>query len=96
MDNNLRSSYDNLLKMRDTDKNLKLNLNKAINNYNKMAANYINGNATLNQVDQSKLEILNIEKQIEQNKLNYVISLYTFEKPYLVSSNSPDSSSMEQ
>lgn len=96
MDSNLRSSYDNLLKMRDTDKNLKLNLNKAIDSYNKMAANYINGNAVLNQVDQAKLEILNIEKQIEQNKLKYIISLYTFEKPYLVSSNSPDSSSMEQ
>nr|WP_317357036.1 stalk domain-containing protein [uncultured Tyzzerella sp.] len=83
IENKIRSNYDNLLKMRDADKNLKLELNKAIDNYNTVAANYISGNATLNQVEQAELAILNVEKQIEQNKINYSIALYTFEKPYL-------------
>ena len=85
MENKLRSSYDNLLKTRDNDKSLKLQLNKAIDDYNKVVANYISGNATLNQVEQAELGILNVEKQIEENKINYAISLYTFEKPYLQS-----------
>ena len=85
MENKLRSSYDNLLKTRDNDKSLKLQLNKAIDDYNKVVANYISGNATLNQVEQAELGILNVEKQIEENKINYAVSLYTFEKPYLQS-----------
>lgn len=87
MENKIRSNYDNLLKMRDNDKNLKIELNKAIDIYNTTVANYISGNATLNQVEQSKLAILNIEKQIEQNKINYSIALYTFNKPYLTSTD---------
>lgn len=83
IENKLRTSYDNLLKMRDADKSLKLELNKAIDTYNSTVANYINGNSTLFQVEQAELGILNVEKQIEQNKINYTISLYTFNKPYL-------------
>ena len=83
MENKLRASYDNLLKMRDTDKSLKLELNKAIDAYNATVANYISGNATIYQVEQAELAILNVEKQIEQNKINYTIALYTFNKPYL-------------
>ena len=93
MENKLRSSYDNLLKIRDNDKSLKLQLNKAIDDYNKVVANYISGNVTLNQVEQAELVILNIEKQIEENKINYAISLYTFEKPYLQSGVNLSSSS---
>ncbi|WP_250278667.1 stalk domain-containing protein [[Clostridium] colinum] len=88
MENQLRSSYDNLIKMRDTDKTLKRDLEKSIDEYNKVAANYISGNATLNQVKQAELGILNVEKQIEQNKINFATSLYTFEKPYLSSPSS--------
>ena len=94
MENKLRSSYNNLLKMRDNDKSLKLELNKAIDTYNTTVANYINGNATLNQVEQAELGILNVEKQIEQNKINYSISIYTFGKPYLSGGGSTDTPSM--
>ncbi len=95
MENKIRSSYDNLLKMRDTDKSLKLELNKAIDNYNAVVANYVSGNATLNQVEQAELGILNIEKQIEQNKINYSVALYNFDKPYLSGVGFGSSSDMQ-
>lgn len=85
MEEKLRSSYNNLLKIKDNDKSLKIELDKSIDSYNNIVTNYINGNATLNQIEQAKLAILNIEKQIEQNKINFSVSLYTFNKPYLIS-----------
>lgn len=87
MEEKLRSSYNNLLKMKDNDKNLNIELDKAIDSYNNIVTNYINGNATLNQIEQAKLAILNIEKQIEQNKINFSVALYTFNKPYLNSTD---------
>lgn len=84
IENKIRTSYDNLVSMRDKDKKLKIDLQKAKDDYNKVVANYINGNATLNNVEQAELGILNVEKQIEENKNNFAIAFYTFEKPYLL------------
>ncbi len=86
LENQIRNSYDNLLKMKNMNKSLRIDLDKSIDTYNKVSANFISGNTTLNQVKEAELGILNIEKQIEQNKINFGIALYTFEKPYLLGS----------
>lgn len=83
LENKMRTSFNNLLRIRDKDKTLKLDLNKAKDAYNKVSANYISGKVTLNQVKEAELAILNIEKQIEQNKIDFEIAFYSFEKPYL-------------
>ena len=85
LESKIRNNYNNLLKIRDRDKILKLDLEKAKDDYNKVAINYINGNTTLNKVKQAELSILNVEKQIEQNRINFETAFYSFEKPYLSS-----------
>ncbi len=83
MENKIRTSYDNLVNLREKDKKLKIDLQKSKDDYNKTVANYINGNATLNNVYQAEFNILNIEKQIEENKNSFSLAYYTFNKPYL-------------
>lgn len=85
IENKLRNSYDNLLKIQARDKSLKAEKEQAKEEYNKVYTNYTSGNATKNQVEAAKLAILNIEKQIEENKMSYALALYTFERPYLSS-----------
>lgn len=80
----IRNTYNELKKMADKDELLKISLNEAIDNYNITMAKYISGKITAYDVEQAKLKILNDEKNIEENKLNFFRLLYNFSKPYLL------------
>ena len=84
LEKKLRDSYANLQKNSDKNKNLENSLETAIKEYNIAVVKYKHGENILYDVEKSKAAILNAEKDIEENKLNFYTTLYTFYKPYLL------------
>lgn len=80
----IRTAYANLQTFADKEKYLKASLKNSIDEYNIAVSNYKIGKITLYQVEQAKLAVLNAEKAIEENKLSFYSTLYTFSKPYLL------------
>lgn len=84
LDKKIRSSYSNLQKLVEQEEVLNDALKSAISDYEIMVSNYKSGKVTLYEVEQAKLAILKAEKDIEENKINFYSTLYTFYKPYLL------------
>lgn len=80
----IRNAYASLQTFVDKENYLKASLENSINEYNIAVSNYKIGKITLYQVEQAKLAVLNAEKAIEENKLSFYSTLYTFSKPYLL------------
>ena len=57
-----------------------------IETYNSVVVSYQAGMATNYQVSQAKLGILNAEIDVEKNALDYDLSVFTFERPYMLKS----------
>lgn len=88
IEKNIRSAYHNLQQLELKDKQLKLDVEKAITDYNTAVVSYNAGMATAYTVKQARLGVLNAEKAVEDNKLNYVMLYETFQKPYLLGKTS--------
>ncbi len=84
IENNIRSAYHQLQQLALQDKQLKLAVEEAITDYNSAVVSYNAGMATEFTVKQARLGVLNAEKAVEDNKLNYIMLYATFEKPYLL------------
>ena len=84
LEKNIRSTYHNIQQLALKDKQLKLDVEQAVTDYNSAVSSYNAGMATEFQVKQARLGVLNAEKAVEDNKLNYIMLTETFEKPYLI------------
>lgn len=84
LEKKIRANYSTLKNLKNKEEVLQNNLNTAINEYNVAVSNYKYGKNTVYQVEQAKNSILNAEKSIEENKLNFINTIYTFYKPYLL------------
>ena len=84
LEKNIRSTYHNIQQLALKDKQLKLDVEQAVTDYNSAVSSYNAGMATEFQVKQARLGVLNAEKAVEDNKLNYIMLTATFEKPYLI------------
>ncbi|MBO5560666.1 MAG: hypothetical protein J6A07_03315 [Firmicutes bacterium] len=84
LEKNIRSAYHQLQQLALKDKQLKLDVETAIINYNSAVVSYNAGMATEFTVKQARLGVLNAEKAVEDNKRSYIMLSATFEKPYLI------------
>ncbi|MDE6181943.1 MAG: TolC family protein, partial [Eubacteriales bacterium] len=84
LEKKIRNAYTNLQTLADKESYLKVSLQNSIDEYNMAVSNYKAGKITLYQVEQAKLAVLNAEKALEENKLSFYSTLYTFSKPYLL------------
>lgn len=87
MEKNIRTAYNNIKQLEEQDKSLRLNIEKAKEDYNAVVVRYQAGMATIYEVNQAKLGILNAEKAVEDNALNYDTLVFSFMHPYLLGSN---------
>lgn len=88
MEKNITAAYNQIKQLEQKNKSLKLALDKAKADYNSVVASFQVGNATVFDVNKAKIAILSAEKDIEENALNYDNLVFTFYRPYLLSSGS--------
>lgn len=87
METNIRNAYNSIKQLEEQNKAKKAAVDKAIETYNSVVVSYQAGMATAYQVSQAKMGILNAEIAVEQNALDYDMLVFTFERPYMLSSN---------
>ena len=87
MATNIRNAYNSIKQLEEQNKAKKAAVDKAIETYNSVVVSYQAGMATAYQVSQAKMGILNAEIAVEQNALDYDMLVFTFERPYMLSSN---------
>ncbi len=88
LETNIRAAYNNIKQLEENNKTLLRAVEQAKSDYNSVVTMYNSGMATEYQVKQAKLGILSAEKDVEDNARNYDMLTFTFERPYLLSSNS--------
>ena len=88
LEQNIRTAYNNIRQLEENNRSLLLAVEQAKDDYNSVVASYNAGMATEYQVEQAKLGILSAEKDVEDNAASYDLLVFTFEKPYLLSSAS--------
>ncbi|MCI8805066.1 MAG: TolC family protein [Clostridiales bacterium] len=86
MATNIRNAYNSIRQLEQQNKAKKAAVQKAIETYNSVVVSYQAGMATNYQVSQAKLGILNAEIDVEKNALDYDLSVFTFERPYMLKS----------
>ncbi len=86
MATNIRNAYNSIRQLEQQNKAKKAAVEKAIETYNSVVVSYQAGMATNYQVSQAKLGILNAEIDVEKNALDYDLSVFTFERPYMLKS----------
>lgn len=79
----IRANYHQIQQLVLKDKQLKLDVEKAVTDYNSAVVSYNAGLATAYTVKQARLGVLNAEKAVEDNRINYVLLTQSFEKSYL-------------
>lgn len=87
MSTNIRNAYNSIKQLEEQNKAKKAAVQKAIETYNSTVVSYQAGMATNYQVSQAKMGILNAEIAVEQNALDYDLLVFTFERPYMLSSS---------
>jgi len=87
MATNIRNAYDSIKQLEEQNVAKKAAVDKAIETYNSTVVSYQAGMATAYQVSQAKMGILNAEMAVEQNELDYDLLVFTFERPYMLSSS---------
>lgn len=88
MKTNIKNAYNNIKQLEEQNKAKKAAVQEAIETYNSVVVSYQAGMATSYQVSQAKMGILNAEKEVEENALNYDLLVFTFERPYMLGSAS--------
>lgn len=83
MRDKIDTDYNNLKLLKDKDETLNIDLTKAISDYNITTTNYINGKITISEVNQAKMQVINAERTIEQNKTAFNIALFMFNNQHL-------------
>lgn len=86
LEKNIRSTYNNIKQLEETNTNLLRAVEQAKADYNSAVTSYRAGMATEYQVKMAKLGILSAEKDVEDNARTYDLMTYAFDKPYLLSS----------
>ena len=83
LEKTIRANYHQIQQLVLKDKQLKLDVEQAITDYNSAVVSYNAGMATAYTVKQARLGVLNAEKAVEDNRINYVLLTESFEKSYL-------------
>lgn len=79
----VRSAYNRLLQLEESVRYGEIDLQKTIENYNVMAANYQAGYLTAYELETARIGILKAEIELMKNEYSYWTLVYGFERPYL-------------
>ena len=88
LEKTIRANYHQIQQLVLKDKQLKLDVEQAVTDYNSAVVSYNAGLATAYTVKQARLGVLNAEKAVEDNRVNYILLTESFEKSYLSASSS--------
>lgn len=80
----LESTYNSMLQLKDKHETLLISLENAKIDYNTAIVNLSAGNIIANQVEQAKISIQSIEKDIEANKIEFSLLYYKFFNTHLL------------
>lgn len=84
MEEKIRNAYNSAKQLEQQNKSNIAAVQEAVDAYNKVVVSYQAGMATIYQVNQAKMGILNAEIAVEQNALDYDMLVFTFERPYML------------
>ncbi len=87
LEKTIRASYHQIQQLVLKDKQLRLDVEQAVTDYNSAVVSYNAGLATAFTVKQARLGVLNAEKALEDNRINYILLTESFEKSYLSAMN---------
>ena len=83
LEKTIRANYHQIQQLVLKDKQLRLDVEQAVTDYNSAVVSYNAGLATAYTVKQARLGVLNAEKAVEDNRINYNLLTESFEKSYL-------------
>jgi len=81
LEKTIRDSYSGLQQLEEAYDALQIDLQTAIDNYERVLTNYFAGMATTIQTEQAKLGILSVESSIQKNRLSYAAAAFAFLRP---------------
>lgn len=85
LDYKMRKAYNNLLLLDEEYTSKKIDLDKAVDAYDKVSVNYETGGAVIHDVLTAELVLLKAEAALKQNRLDYALSKYKIENPMFLS-----------
>ena len=83
----IRTAHSQLSQLQQNQRTLELNLEKALNDYKTLSANYLAGMVTIFDLDAGKVAILKAEIDIAKNAYSYWVLHYGLMHPYLLLSS---------
>jgi hypothetical protein len=87
-----RSSYNKLVQQQENEKSLSIDLEKAWDAYNTLVVSYQAGLATIQELDQAKLGILQAEAALKKNEYSHWTLSFAIKHPFLLASGSSSAS----